>query len=402
MRWLSSMRRVRAILAGAGVAAGLALCGVAVLGHLNARAGDSYAPSAGASLHKPDPNAVELSDNQLGMIDVGSAAERTFQLERQAVGSIDFNEDLAAQVFPPYQGRIVSLFAKIGDNVKRGQALLTIESPDLIQAEANLIAAAGVLALTTNTLRRAQQLYEVQGMAEKDLQQAVSDQQSAEGALKAARDAVAIFGKSQPEIDRIVQARIIDPYLVVPSPISGIITARNAAPGDFVQPGNVPAPYAVADISRLWMNANVTESDMPVVRRGQQIRVTVPAFPGRVFEGEISTVGAAVDPLLHRGLVRAEIEDPKHDLLPGMLASFVIVTGAPLRAAAVPVDGVVREGDGSMSVWLTTDRRHFTKRTVRIGLQHAGYDQILEGVAVGEQLVTKGAIFLDNLAGGDS
>jgi cobalt-zinc-cadmium efflux system membrane fusion protein len=402
MRWLSSMRRVRAILAGAGVAAGMAFCGVAVLGHLNARAGDSNAPSAGAPLHKPDLNAVELSDNQLGMIDVGSAAERAFPLERQAVGSIDFNEDLAAQVFPPYQGRIVRLFAKIGDNVKRGQALLTIESPDLIQAEANLIAAAGVQDLTTNTLRRAQQLYEVQGMAEKDLQQAVSDQQSAEGALKAARDVVAIFGKSQPEIDRIVRARIIDPYLVVPSPISGIITARNAAPGDFVQPGNVPAPYAVADISRLWMNANVTESDMPLVRRGQQIRVTVPAFPGRAFEGEISTVGAAVDPLLHRGLVRAEIEDPKHDLLPGMLASFVIVTGAPLRAAAVPVDGVVREGDGSMSVWLTTDRRHFTKRTVRIGLQHAGYDQILEGVAVGEQLVTKGAIFLDNLAGGDS
>jgi cobalt-zinc-cadmium efflux system membrane fusion protein len=103
---------------------------------------------------------------------------------------------------------------------------------------------------------------------------------------------------------------------------------------------------------------------------------------------------------LHRGLVRAEVEDPKHELLPGMFASFVIVTGEPLHAVAVPLDGVVREGDGSMTVWVTMDRHHFTKRTVKIGLQRAGYDQILEGVIPGEQLVTQGAIFLDNLASG--
>jgi cobalt-zinc-cadmium efflux system membrane fusion protein len=126
------------------------------------------------------------------------------------------------------------------------------------------------------------------------------------------------------------------------------------------------------------------------------------AFPGRVFEGEITMVGATVDPQLHRGLVRAEIEDPRHELLPGMFASFVIVTGAPQSGAAVPLDGVVREGDGTMTVWVTTDRHHFTRRAVRLGLQHSGYDQILEGVRPGEQVVTKGAIFLDNLAGGDA
>jgi cobalt-zinc-cadmium efflux system membrane fusion protein len=307
---------------------------------------------------------------------------------------------MAAQVFPPYQGRIVQLYAKIGDNVKRGQPLLTIESPDLIQAESSLIAAAGVLDLTTHALERAKQLYEVQGMAEKDLQQATSDQQTAEGAFKAARDAVAVFGKLPPEIDRMVKSRTIDPYLVVPSPITGRITARTAAPGDFVQPGNVPAPYAVADLSRIWMNASVTESDMPLVRKGQHIHVTVMAFPGRVFEGEISTVGATVDPQLHRGLVRAEIEDFKHELLPGMFASFVIVTGEPERSPAVPLDGVIREGNGTMTVWFTTDRHRFTKRTVKIGLQHAGYDQILEGARPGEQIVTRGAVFLDNLLGG--
>jgi cobalt-zinc-cadmium efflux system membrane fusion protein len=141
---------------------------------------------------------------------------------------------------------------------------------------------------------------------------------------------------------------------------------------------------------------------MPLVRKGQRVRVAVMALPGRVFEGEISTVGATVDPQLHRGLIRAELEDPKHELLPGMFASFVIVTGAPMSSLAVPLDGVVREGDGTMTVWITTDRHRFIKRAVKIGLQHAGYDQILEGVRPGEQIVTKGAVFLDNFAGGES
>jgi membrane fusion protein, heavy metal efflux system len=381
------------------------LAAVIAIVHFSAKAEDSQRPNAAPGAGSPSgapTGVIELSDAQLGMISIGAASEHTFPIQTEAVGSIDFNEDMAAQVFPPYQGRIVKLYAMVGDNVKRGQPLLTIESPDLIQAESGLIAAAGVLDLTTHVLDRAKQLYELQGIAEKDLQQSISDQQTAEGALKAARDAVAVFGKSQLEIDHMIKSRTIDPYLVVPSPIAGRVTARTAAPGDFVQPGSLPAPYSVADISRIWMNASVTESDMPRVRKGQQIHVTVMALPGRVLDGEILMVGATVDPQLHRGLVRAELDDPKHELLPGMFASFIIVTGAPQNAVAVPADGVVREGDGTMTVWLATDNHHFTKRAVKVGLKDAGYHQILEGVGSGARIVTKGAVFLDILAGGES
>ena len=361
--------------------------------------------SAPHASHPPPPaplpaDTVELNSSQLKMISIGSVSERDFPLQRQAVGNIDFNEDLSTAVFPPYQGRIVKLFAKLGDNVTQGQTLFTIQSPDLIQADSTLIAAAGVLDLTTRALQRARQLYTVQGIAEKDLQQAVSDQQTAEGALRAARNAVQVFGKSPAEIDRMVRTRTIDPFLVVPSPITGRVTARSAAPGVFVTPGTAPAPYNVADLTHKWMNASVTESDMPLVRVGQHLRVSVMAFPGRIFRGQISTVGASVDPQLHRGMVRAEIEDPEHELLPGMFASFVIDTSGPVSALAVPQDGVVREGDGTMTVWVTTDERRFTKRTVRIGLQRDGFDQVLEGVEPGEQIVTRGAVFLDNMLSG--
>jgi cobalt-zinc-cadmium efflux system membrane fusion protein len=397
-----AIRRRGVIAAGAGVILAAAIGLLQLKAAEGVWAASTAQPGTGGSANGSSADVLDLADSQLGMINVDSVSEHTFPVERKAVGNIDFNEDMTAQVFPPYQGRIAKLYAKIGDNVKRGQILFTIESPDLIQAESNLIAAAGVLDLTTHALERAKQLYAVEGIAEKDLQQAISDQQSAEGSLKAARDAVAVFGKSPAEIDRMVRSRNIDPYLVVPSPIAGRITTRNAAPGDFVQPGTLPCPYSVADLSRMWVNAAVTESDMPLVRAGQRVRVTLMALPRRVFEGEIAIVGAAVDAQLHRGLIRAEIEDPQHELLPGMFASFVIVTGDPVRAAALPVDGVVRDGDGTMTAWVTTDRRHFTKRIVKVGLMHEGYDQILEGVRTGDRVVTKGAIFLANMAAGSA
>ena len=165
----------------------------------------------------------------------------------------------------------------------------------------------------------------------------------------------------------------------------------------FVQPGTAPAPYVVSDISTMWMIANVIESDIPNYHLGQEVRVKVTAYPERVFEGKITTIGSLVDPSTHRVFVRSEIDDPDHLLLFGMYASFVIRTGEPVRATAVPVNAVVREGDGTRTIWVTNDRRHFVKRIVEIGLQRDGYNQILKGLAPGETIATDGAIFLSNL-----
>src|SRR5262249_48183541 len=120
------------------------------------------------------------------------------------------------------------------------------------------------------------------------------------------------------------------------------------------------------------------------------------AFPNRLFEGKISTIASNVDPTTRRVLVRSEVADPQHALRSGMFATFVIRVGDPVRSVGVPVDGVVREGDGTMTVWVTPDRRRFTKRTVKVGMQRDGYDQILAGLQAGELVATEGALFLSN------
>jgi cobalt-zinc-cadmium efflux system membrane fusion protein len=351
---------------------------------------------------------VELNDKQMATLKVEKVGELDFPNQKSAVGNIDFNEDMTLQVFTPYQGRIIDLYAKLGDEVKQGQVLFTIDSPDLLTADSNLIAAAGVLELTTKALNRLRALYESKsGIAQKDLEQAVSDQQTAEGNLKSARDAVRIFGKTEEEIDTIVRERRVDNKLVVKSPIGGRVTARNAAPGLFVQPGSAPAPFSIADISTMWMLANVAESDVSAFKVGQPVKVSLISFPGRIFEGHITTIASTVDPTMHRMLVRSEIDDPNHELRQNMFATFVIETGSPTHSLAVPLSGVVREGDGTMNVWVSLGGRRFVERTVKTGITRDGLRQILSGLKPGEMVATDGAVFLSNVlaigqAGGGS
>jgi membrane fusion protein, heavy metal efflux system len=348
------------------------------------------------SNHPDIGQSIELTEKDAAAIKPAPVGEREFPTERTAVGSIDFNQDMTLQVFTPYQGRIANLFAKLGDEVTKGQTLFTIDSPDLVQASSTLISAAGVLELTSRNLARLQGLYQTRSISQKDLEQAASDQQTAEGALRAARDAVRMFGRTDADMDRMIKERRVDPILIVRSPVSGRVSARNAAPGLYVQPGNPPAPYSVADVSTMWMLANVPESDVTAFRLGQPVRVKVSAYPDHAFDGRITTIGLTVDPNTRRVLVRSEIQDPSHELWAGMFATFVIQTGDPVRSLALPLAGVAREGDGTMVVWLTTDGRRFTKRTVKIGLQYGGYHQILEGLQPGEVVATDGALFLNN------
>jgi cobalt-zinc-cadmium efflux system membrane fusion protein len=355
----------------------------------------------GRACAAPSGDALDLTDAQVKAIGLGRVVTRDFAQQHSAVGNIDFDEDLETPVFPNYQGKILQLFVRAGDPVRRSQILYTIDSPDLVQAESTLIGADATLRVATRALARARDLLRHNGMAEKDYDQAVSDAQTAEAADRAARDAVRIFGKTDDEIARILASRQIDPALIVRSPVTGIAVLRNAAPGMFVQPGTAPAPYTVADTSIMWMLAQVPEDTIGEYKVGQPVAVTVPAFPDRVLDGRITGIGTTVDPATRRIYLRSEIQDQAHILRSGMFADFTITTGEAIHALAIPVNGVAREGDGTMSVWTTTDRHHFVRKTVTVGLTAHGYRQILSGVTQGEQVVTDGAVFLSNMLTAD-
>jgi multidrug efflux pump subunit AcrA (membrane-fusion protein) len=185
--------------------------------------------------------------------------------------------------------------------------------------------------------------------------------------------------------------------VTVRSPITGQISAVNASIGLPVEPNTSPAPCTVADVSIKWLLANVPEGDIPSYHPGQPVKATVVAYPDRVFEGTVSKIYPDADANTHRFSVRCRLSDKGNVLRAGMLANYVLTVQKPVHSLAVPANGIVREGDGTMTAWVTTDRTHFTQKVVKIGLREHGMVQILDGLSPGELVVTDGAIFLDNM-----
>jgi cobalt-zinc-cadmium efflux system membrane fusion protein len=372
-----------------------------------ASAGAAKAAAAGIG-------AVTLTEPQMKAVKLGRVEQRSFVDQRAATGQIALNEDATTPIFPPYAGRVTRLFPKPGDMVKKGEPLFDIDSPDLVQAESTLIAAEATQAkarsqldLTTHALARQRELFQAKATALKDLEQAQADQRSAEsdarsatGALAAAQDAVRIFGKTDPEIERIKAQHRIDPVMPIFAPIGGTVVARKAGPGQYVQPSNSDPVYTIADLSTVWLIANVSELDVPFVHLGDAVVVKVAAYPKEQFRARITNIGAVVDPVTRRVTVRSEVEPRGFQLKPQMFASFLIVTDAGTPTAAVPTSALTRETDRTLA-WVETSPRHFAARQVERGVEQDGMVQILSGLSPGETIATEGAVFLSNTLSSD-
>jgi cobalt-zinc-cadmium efflux system membrane fusion protein len=337
---------------------------------------------------------------------------RSFREEKTAVGRIAFNDDHTTAIFAPFQGRVLHLIAKPGDVLHPGSPLLTVDSSDLVQAHSDLLAAHVAVQKAQNQLTQAervatrqQQLYEAGVGAYKDFEQADADLRNAQHDLQTAttqREAArnrlrTLFGRSDAEIAKTEATQQVERVTTMLSPIAGTVTARKVGPGQFIRPDNTDPLFAVADVSSMWLIANVAELDIPLIKVDQEVAVQVMAYPDDVFRARITYVGASVDPTVRRLTVRAEIANRDGKLKPDMFATFRILTGASTPAPSVPVDALVREGDGTMMVWVTTDRTRLVKRPVTVGLQQDGFVQIREGVQPGELVATAGALFMSNI-----
>ena len=147
----------------------------------------------------------------------------------------------------------------------------------------------------------------------------------------------------------------------------------------------------------MWLNAYVVERDAAAMHVGDSVVARVPAASEDIFTGKVTRVGSVLDPNTHRLLARAVIADPDHKLRAGMIATFMITTDRPVVSPSIPKSGVVREGDGSMTVWVQKDETHFVQRVVKIGIQQDGVDQVLDGLQAGESVIVDGALFVDNI-----
>ena len=406
LRGSASLRRaLRVALPALGAAVALAL----LIASPYLRASDKVS-DANPQVARKDPDQVRVSADQLHQLDVIPVVTDAFRIQKAAIGQIAFNEDASTVVLTPFSGRVTRLIARIGDDVKRGDPLFEIDSPEVVQAQTDLIAALhGVekakaqLSLTQRTLDRQTALLKDKATSQREVDQAHNDFAAAEsdlatanGTLMAARNRLrVIVGRDASEVERVERERSVNPLITINAPIDGTIIARKVGPGQYVRSDAGDPLYSIADLSTMWLKANVPESEIANVRVGQEIEVKVTAIPDRVFKARISAIGAASDAATRRIVVRSEIPNPDRLLRSEMFASFKITIGSSAALPVVPVEAIVRDGEQA-SVWVEREPQVFRRRKVTRGLESNGRVQVLDGIAAGEQVVGRGAIFVDN------
>ncbi len=345
---------------------------------------------------------------QAGSLLIEPAAAHSFQATASAIGRITFNEDRTTPVFAQFSGHATRLVAKPGDKVNKGDVLVELDCPDLVQAEGDLWAALpqvakseALLEHARRTEERTHRLYDGQGAALRDWEQAKADVRTAEIDLTAvqathaaARDRLRVFGKQDAEIDTIEHDHVVVRTLAVTAPITGTVTVRKVGPGQFVRTDATEPLFTITDLSSLWLQAEVYEADAPAVAVGQVVHVSLAALPSIAITARVSYIAPAVDPATHRIAVRCELDQPPSSLKADMLAGFTIATNTTAAAPAVSTGALVRTGN-QQAVWVATSDTQFERHTVTTGLRQDGLVQILSGITPGDRVVSRGGIYLD-------
>jgi cobalt-zinc-cadmium efflux system membrane fusion protein len=341
------------------------------------------------------PGTFRATAQQLKTFTIAEVRAHSFVSEELTEGKIGINADRATPVVSPYSGRVTRVIGGLGDTVKAGAPLATLDAAEFVQAQNDLRVADAQARLARLNETRKHALYDAKGGSLQDWQQAQSDLSAAETALNAARNRLQILGKSAHEIAALESAQSISPVATLTAPIAGVIVDRQIGPGQFLQAGGNPV-FTIADPSSVWLLANVRESDAALVKVGQRMEVRVPAYPRRDFEARVTHVAALVDPVTHRLPVRAEIDNKDGALKPEMFANFRIVTSDASESPAVPESAVVHEAD-SAHVWVVSGDL-LSYRAVKTGRTNDAWVEILDGLEAGERIVTKGGLFIDQAA----
>lgn len=339
--------------------------------------------------------------------------ERIFRAETVTEGKIAVDEDRSTPVFSPYVGRVTKLLVRPGDSVTRQQPLFVIEAADTVQAQNDLVAAVtglnkakSALDLAQLQYKRAKDLFEGKAVPLKDYQQAEAtliqaqnDLRSSETALEASRNKLRILGFTDEAISTFQEKGRINPETTVFSPIRGTVVQRKIGPGQYVNSGASDPVFVIGDLSTVWLTAFVRETDASKVSVGQDIAFNVLALPGRPLTAKIDYVSAAIDPATRRLLVRATIDNKDGLLKPEMFANVTIYSAGDHPAIAVPKQALIYEGD-QVRVWVAHGDKSIELRQIKPGLTNGDLVEVEGNLKPGEQIVTKGSLFIDRAASG--
>jgi membrane fusion protein, heavy metal efflux system len=354
--------------------------------------GQSSSPSAAESTVTVTPEVMQRAGIKVEPI--GEQVSPDLAGSALTTGIVQANAYRATPVVSLVDGIVRRVNAELGQSVARGQTMAVIFSDELAQAQSRYLTAQADLEEHHKHHARTTKLVEIGAASREELEQATTKLRSAESELASQRQRLLLLGLSARRISSLRSPAQVSLEVSLPSPISGTVIARSANPGEVIQADK--EILRVADLSSVWVIGQVYEKDLGRIRVGSGTSITTEAYPGRVYRGQVSYVDPTIDPATRTAQVRIELANPGQQLKIGMYVNVAFATlgGAESTVAVVPANAVQNINNQQVVFVAMNEPNVFAMRPVRLGAEANGRYPILEGVSIGDRIVTEGSFLL--------
>ncbi len=348
--------------------------------------GRGYGRADGRGMRRTD--GIQLSDEERERvrIEIGRAAYAPLKAELSAMGKVIAPQNSKAIVSYAFPARISQIHIRIGDWVKRGQRLVTLQSEEVGNAKSEFYKASADFELAKVSNERQQRLFDRGVGAKKDFLSSEADLKVAEANLTAAEKKLHVLGFTEDDVKLISESHQINPVITLNAPISGKIIQNNAVLGGMID--QETEILLIMDPTVLWIDADIYEKDIAKIRLGQEVAVTVPAYPGEEFLGKTTYISDVLNENTRTITVRTEVENRDYKLKPGMFASIKIALNHQSRALVVPQEAVL-DDRGDKVVFIRRGDQFFLQ-VVQTGTTEDGLIEIVQGLAEGDEVVNAG------------
>lgn len=339
-----------------------------------------------------DPSLVTVQPDFLQRLKITPAGEGEVIETLRVPARVEVDEQRVARIGATVTGRVTQIHATLGQQVKRNELLATLHSTELSTAQLAYLKALSQAELQYRAVERARLLFASDVIGAAELQKRESELAQAQAEMQASHDQLGVLGMTGSAMARLAVTRTVHSLSSITATLDGVVIERKVTPGQVVQPAD--ALFTVADLSHVWLVAEVPEQQAILVQKGEAAQAEVPALGGKRIEGRLIFVADTVNPDRRTVTVRMDVDNADRLLKPEMLASMLI-QGAPQRRLVVPAAAVVRE-DNKDYVFVRLDNTHFQLRPVVLGQESNGFVPVQNGLKGGEPVVTEGAFHLNN------
>jgi cobalt-zinc-cadmium efflux system membrane fusion protein len=339
-----------------------------------------------------DPYLVELSADLQKKVTLMKVGQADIREELRIPGSIQVVEQRIAKIGAPVTGRITDIDAVLGQYVKQGQALATLNSTELAQNQLVYIKALQQIDLQTKAVERARVLLEADVISKAEVQRREVELSAAKADLNAAGDQLQVLGMSSQGVVNLSKTSKMHSFSTVTARISGTVISRKINLGQVVQPAD--ELFIVADLSKVYAVAEVPERQIDLIEKGQEVDVLIPSINQKPIKGKLVYISDIVNPETRTVMVRSELSNLNREIKPDMLVSM-LVQSKPIAKLSVPVKSIVRQNDKNY-VFVQISANKYRLREVMVGDDYNGMLPIASGVEEGETIVADGAFHLNN------